>query len=675
MRFLNIPLFVLCLGLTLGIVLQYHYAFSPLVIVVSVVLISIFLIYSYLYNKNRVNTSFLFVSASILMSCSLGLLLVYSNSSIQSNSHYTQFVQTEDLDYSEPVVLTFTIRKQLKPTTKYRRYYANVKQIDTIVCQGIVLLLLPKKPSGSLDFTKTYQISGHVYPITSPRNPHDFNYKQYLSNQKVRMQFKATTSSGREVAGSHHFRPLIQLRQHLLTVVDHIQLPTDVQQFTQSLLLGQRQSLDPRVYQNFVDTGIIHILAVSGLHIGIIYTIFQWLFGFFDRKFSSKLRIAFVLIGIWSFAFLTGASASVLRASILFSFIAINSVRLQKQNSFNGLFASYLVLLCISPLLLFDVGFQLSYLAVASILMFYPKISRLYRPRFLVDKVIWNTLIVSAIAQLGLLPVSLFYFHQFPGLFLISNLLVLLVLPFVMYLGIVIVLLATLSVFWTPLIQVYVQLVRYILWTAAYFSKFTQFTIKDIYWPKEYLVFGLSIWIGISIFLYTSQNYRRMQIGLVIIAFLLLGKSIVEYNSKTKDELLLLHNWKDTVLLHRYGQRLEWLSTSLDTEPPSALYQYKNYEKTPSPEHILLKNAYCVYDKSVYIVTNSFIPTLSKHTDYVVLSKNPKINLNRLIDSLKPIQIIADGSNAKYMLTKWEETCAKRKIPWHRTDTMGFYKF
>ena len=175
----------------------------------------------------------------------------------------------------------------------------------------------------------------------------------------------------------------------------------------------------------YSSSGAMHVLAVSGLHVGIIYLLLNSLFLFFEKfKYGKYLKAVFLILSLWAYALLTGLSPSVLRAATMFSFIIIGSALKRQTNIYNTLAASAFVLLLYNPYILLQVGFQLSYAAVLGIVYLQPKLYKLiYTKHWLLDK-IWAITTVSIAAQLATFPLDIYYFHQFPNYFLLSNLFV-----------------------------------------------------------------------------------------------------------------------------------------------------------------------------------------------------------------------------------------------------------
>ena len=223
-----------------------------------------------------------------------------------------------------------------------------------------------------------------------------------------------------------------------------------------AIILGQRNNISNDLFESYKNAGAIHILAVSGLHIGIILLLLNFLLSPLERiKNGKTIKLILIIILLWIYAFIAGMSASVIRAVTMFTAIAIGWISDRPSNIKNSLIVSFFFLLLIHPLFLFDVGFQLSYTAVFSIVLIQPLIIKLWHPKWKPVHYFWQLLTVSFAAQLGILPLSLYYFHQFPGLFFISSLVIIPFLGIIIGFGILIIILALFQILPQILVDIY----------------------------------------------------------------------------------------------------------------------------------------------------------------------------------------------------------------------------
>ena len=263
--------------------------------------------------------------------------------------------------------------------------------------------------------------------IPSPSFPDEFDYRGFLAKKEI--HFRQFIRSGLVKVDSSNTRSLEfaidRLGYFLSNLIDQKVEFAESKQIANALLLGQKESLDKEIKKAYSETGTMHILAVSGLHVGIIYAILLLPIKRFksDSKFRKGYLLAVVVL-IWLYALMTGFSPSVVRASTMFSLVTAGQMRKKKPSIWNILAFSAMLMMVVEPEVIFDVGFQLSYLAVAGIVGLQPVIVRWWIPGNVVLEYFWQLAAVSIAAQLVTFPLSVFYFHQFPTYFLLANLIV-----------------------------------------------------------------------------------------------------------------------------------------------------------------------------------------------------------------------------------------------------------
>lgn len=275
--------------------------------------------------------------------------------------------------------------------------------------------------------------------LEEPKNPNAFNYKKYLANKAIYAQAFVLKDNWEKIKNHSNWSPKsfsVQIRESLLRDVENWPVSRQVKNLSKALLLGFKAEIDQETLQSYSKVGATHILAVSGLHVGVIYLLGNYLLSFLTGIIGgARIQSLLMLIILWCFAFIAGLSPSVLRAVCMFSFVAFAGLFKREASIYNTLIASALFLLLVSPSYWFDVGFQLSYAAVFFIVWIQGKLDALWSPgNWLLNK-IWAISTVSIAAQIGTLPLSLYYFHQFPVYFLLSNLMVIPIVSVLMYLG------------------------------------------------------------------------------------------------------------------------------------------------------------------------------------------------------------------------------------------------
>ncbi len=291
---------------------------------------------------------------------------------------------------------------------------------------GIVNAYLDTLKGTSLSYGDLLFVQGRPATTLPPANPGEFDYREYLVYNRIHHQHFIRDQFA--LIGNKPPNWFVSkaslLRNEGVKVISSFIIEENVRGVVLALVLGVKDDLQDDVIQAFSATGAMHVLAVSGLHVGIIYAIIFLLLkrlGLSKPKYKRWLALISIL-ALWAYALLTGLSPSVLRAVTMFSFIAVGQALSRHTNIYNTLAASALALLLYNPYLIMSVGFQLSYLAVFGIVYLQPRLYALIEVnQWLLDKV-WAITCVSIAAQLATAPLSILYFHQFPSYFLLSNL-------------------------------------------------------------------------------------------------------------------------------------------------------------------------------------------------------------------------------------------------------------
>ena len=338
--------------------------------------------------------------------------------------HYSQ--------YSNIEAFKCEVRSGVLEKEKYFRFDVDIKQIltdeEVTKVTGLAHLYL-KKPVAELPtYGDNILVSAGLSSIPAPMNPGEFDYKKYMARKGVHSQVFVDPGSFKILGSSNGLSAMgisLRIRENVRGQLEDYFLNIGERQIAMALIVGIKDYLDQDIKKAYAAAGATHVLAVSGLHVGILYLFM----GFFTKRLR-KARYGHVLfavlnlMAIWLYAMVTGLSPSVFRASIMFSVLVLADTIGRDRNIFNSLGIAAFILLLIDPYSVFEVGFQLSFLAVLGIVYLFPIIyNRLYFSNPMLDK-LWGLTCVSIAAQISTAPLSLFYFHQFPTYFLLSNLVV-----------------------------------------------------------------------------------------------------------------------------------------------------------------------------------------------------------------------------------------------------------
>ena len=465
MKLVNIPFIIITISLLFGILIGYHLDINSTLVLFFLAVSLTCLIISWFTTKKMFRKRSLFSSFTISTFLLFGITLIKIHNPKIYPEHYTNNFSLEDL-YQTPKGVKFYITERLKSSSFYEKYIVTLKLLNGKKCKGKLLLQIPKKDLFDLpkigDLYITYS---NIEPIPRPLNPYQYNYASYLNHQGIFHKI-AVTPDKLTRTNVHQWSLqgiASEIRAHINQKLCIYELNMEQLSIINALFLGQRQDIDPKVLSYYKNAGVLHILAVSGLHVGILMMLLNFLLKPLDyfRKKTKVLKIVIILVNLWLFALITGMSPSILRATTMFSFITIALHYRSKTSIYNALFISMFLLLCFNPQIIFSIGFQLSYIAVFSIVWIQPSLAKFYQPKFFIDKKLWEVFTVTISAQMGLLPLTLFHFHQFPILFFITNLMILPFLGFILGFGILIIILSQLDFLENWLVKIFGSCIDY----------------------------------------------------------------------------------------------------------------------------------------------------------------------------------------------------------------------
>lgn len=568
---------------------------------------------------------------------------------------------------------------------------------------GNLLLFLEMTPMAeSLQYGDRigFQASVQRMPLFSS-NPHAFDYGRYLHFQNIHHQAFVRPDSIVLLSSGHGYavwRAAFDWRERLLNILQHYFPNQDEYAVASALLVGYKDDLSEDLRIAYAETGSMHALAVSGTHVSMLYL---GVMGILNRLplHGRKGRYAESLIAlllIWTFTFITGATASVLRASVMFSIFLIGRSAFQSTTIWNTLANSAFFLLIFNPYLLFDAGFQLSYTAVAGMAYFYPiflkKLPQVKSKYWILNEG-WQLLLVSFAAQLGTLPLSLYYFHQFPVYFWLAGWVVVLGGAIFMAAG---ALLVFLDVF-IPIVAEWLGVVLYyLLWSMNQViigiqqlpcSVISGIWISD--WAALLLYMCIMFW-GIGLSQNRGGSTWHMKAGAIIVLLLFCRSvrsiiqqrqhSIVVYSVNrvrlidffdgtsvvSLSDTLSRKQWTFSAQAHRWamGMDVHNLYHFADSIGETSTFRYQ------SPFIQFYDQRMIVVD-DVKWVQHFQAPSSPIDVDVLLLSKNPRLSVNDCQKIFHARVIVADNTNSRKRVSQWKSECKILQIPFHDVREQG----
>jgi len=548
--------------------------------------------------------------------------------------------------------------KEIPPTGYYRQWIARVTQINGGSLSFRILVKIPKDSNFIPDFRHKWRYMvdpGDWRPLPAPAHPYAFNYGAYLKHKGIYQVVRLKSPGRLQKTGTIQPGFFAGWRRKIRQNLRH-----DVQdsvhfQILAALLLGERQWLDKDLKKAFIRAGVMHVLAISGLHIGILLFFLRVLFSpLRKRKWLYNLAILSVL---WFYAALTGFPPSVLRAVIMFSLFQI-AWELERDITpwYIWLLAAFIILL-IRPSALYDAGFLLSFGAVASILAFYPLLRRLYYPSSKILRYIIDLIYVSIAAQLGLVPLLLLIFHRFSFGFILANLVVIPLVSVILIIGFLMLPAWAAGISVKPVALILEKMLDflYLLIDRIAGLRFLQFehVYFDFYLAAALFLFiiGLKLW----------WKSRKLSWMVFIVAITALIVAADFYRINRRKEIFLGQIKYQPALWKLNGRNLHVYS--LDSVP--------DYYLTPFRENAGIRTVqFHPYPFRFHAGGKSYLTLAGPHpdttgltpADALILTGSPKIHLEKVIEKVQPRTIIITTQNYRFLKNLWQKSARKYGI-------------
>ncbi|MGN6164923.1 MAG: ComEC/Rec2 family competence protein [Flavisolibacter sp.] len=676
------PVVRLLIALMAGIVLQWHLQL-PLIALLSAISVCFFtvLLYSFLSLKRQYQFNTIAGATITMLVLLLGCILVW----LKDVRHTEHWIGKK---YTDSSFIYVTLQEPLVEKANSFKALTSINgmwQDDHFQkAEGNVIIYFKKDSiaerlhyGSQIIFKKTLQ------EIKNAGNPGSFDYKRYSLFQGITHQVYLNENDFEILSteSKNFFDEVIfNSRRWVVNTIRKFINGEKEQGLAEALLIGFKDDLDKTLVQSYTNTGVVHIIAISGMHLALIYWLLTLITKPLKRKKLNWLRISIILGGLWLFSILAGAQASVIRSAVMFTCVAFAEVFGRRTSIFNTLSLSAFLLLCYNPFWLWDVGFQLSYAAVLSIVIFYKPIANWYLPDNKIIDFIWKTMAVSLAAQIFTTPISLYHFHQFPVLFLLTNVVAVPLSSLILF--------AEIGVCVFSFIQPVVLLLGIV---AGSMIRFMNRYIERL----ENVSFAL--WNGFSLSI--------MQVALLLVAitclcyWLLERKKILLWVSlgsfcvfvcfRSADFWSAYHQRKLIVYNVPKHQAIDLISgrnfnfigdTDLLTDD-----FFRNFHIQPSRTLHRINQAQCIsietkdFDfagKHIIILDTAsqlLLQPQKQNLDILILSKNPKVYISALIKKFSLRQIVIDGSVPAWKARLWKKDCDSLHIPYHDVSEKGAF--
>ena len=494
-----------------------------------------------------------------LKNYSLGFLFF----SVGVFSHYWHSKKSEIPNFQGKQTVVFQINKKLNSNKKYRKYEVLAKAEGNEIN---AILYVPKEEK-QLDFKNYYQTKVYINKVESPKNDFQFDYAKYLARKGIYYQSFATDeileAPKKTLTISEKIR---QKRLEILNTIDGSKLPKREREFLKGIILADRTEMDAEMVSDFSKSGLVHFLAISGTHLAIIFWLILYLLKpIFPAKFR-KIPIVLSLLFIWSFTIFIDYGSSVVRSCLMitayYSFVLLQ----RKPDLLHAMAIAGFAILIFDTHQVFDVGFQLSFVAVFGIFWLNtPILKNLPRPKNKIQDFLFNVVSMSLAAQIATLPLVIFYFHQYSFLSIVANVIIVPFSEIIIVFSFLMTVLFAFKLEFSWLSFIYEKLVDFLLKSIHFFADQDWFFIKNIplNWGELIILFVV-IFLLRGLFLHQSKTMLRL-LGIALLFFMI--RIIVDFYQFKKTETLVVENFNQKTIIQKEGNRaIFWVDTKSNNE-------------------------------------------------------------------------------------------------------------
>ncbi|MDZ4072048.1 MAG: ComEC/Rec2 family competence protein [Sediminibacterium sp.] len=657
-----------------GILIQYyfpHAAFLPAV----VLLISLLLLMIHAFISVRSKFRFRKLTATLLYTslfCIGSLLTRERNISYQKN--WIGKYATE----AKSILLQFS--SQPIERDKTWKIEANIlafqDQQGWKKASGRILLYIDKRTKG---LQKDQQIitEKSLQPITRMQNPGSFDYAAYCARQGIYHSLYLTAKDFYVAQQTKKAKNILtQAQEYVKDIFQQYIRGQQEKAIAEALTIGYKYDLDDDLLQAYSNTGVVHVIVISGMHLGLIYGILLFFTKLLQRNTISRwIRTLCILLLIWTFTLLTGAGPSVLRAAVIFSLMMLGESLLRKNNTYNTLAASAFLLLLVNPFYLWDIGFQLSYLAVLSIIWLSGPLYRSVYISFRPFRYVWQLMAVTISAQVLTTPIILYHFHQFPNVFLITNLLIVPLSGLVLY-GCIVLLVVSPSHAVAMIAGNIIENILRVMNQMILFFDQLNFTVTnhiELHFIQVVLYYVMVITIGCRI-IYKKPIYTIIGgvSGLVIVGF----HSNRQITIRNTGRLVIYQSRGQTMTdIGSGGAYYSWTSDHPDKKAEKFLMSSRTQLGLVQRMGILSTKEYPVVRiKQHRLVFTDKAPIHGSFpVDIVVVQQGSFLNMSDLHRVFNARQYIFDGNNALWKIRKWKKEADSLHLRHHSVPEQGAF--
>jgi competence protein ComEC len=527
-----------------------------------------------------------------------------------------------------------------------------------------------------------------------PKNPEEFDYSYYRARRKF---FTSAFVSANDYKKVRHenlwFRKAISdIQTAMFDCLKKVGIDGDNFAVLRALIIGDKQLLSDEIINSYSVSGAMHVLAVSGLHVGLVYAVLVFMLGAVKkRRFGKFIKVITVFFGIWLYAALAAFSPSVCRACVMFSFMLFGELFGKKVNIYNSLAASAFFLLTINPYNIFEVGFQLSYCSVIAIVFFQPVLQKTVYIRNKILKYIFALATVAVAAQIGTSGMTIFYFHSFPNYFIVTNILIIPVVTVIMF-----TVAATFLLSWIPVVGILIgKFLDICVSLANLITKSVEmlpYSLIDNIYLDRLQVYTIIVALIFLAFYIEFRNKKNL-IAIFVCLIMFCGISSFQKVERANQRQMIVYDTKNSTFIsfvvgqnsvnirdyenqdNNFRFNTENNSIKLGIKNVKTLLTSDNFEESDIIKSY--KNIIWFNKKSIKIATEKDIFQSQKPmtVDFLIVNKYLRNNIQTILNNYRPEILIIDSSVQARHARQWIAEAENRNINHHYVSDKGAFVF
>lgn len=681
-----VPLLRILVPLITGIIIQ-HKLHPP--VILSLIFITAGMILFLLGRSFKSATLFRF---RWMMGLGLNLIFFAAGCLLVRHNDIQNDINWAGNHYKTGDAVIVTIQEPLVEKQKSYKALATIESVNTEIAtvqvKGKLLVYFQKDSSTPrIHYGSQVLIVKPLQPITNSGNPGGFDYKQYCAFQGIHHQvfLKPGDYKLLSTTRSNWFDELlIKTRGRVLSVLrDNIKGKDEVA-VAEALLIGYRDDLDRELVQSYSNTGVVHIIAISGLHLGMIYGLMVFLFSpFKQRKWNKVVQPLTILFILWMFTFLAGAVPSISRSAVMFTCIILGEALSRRTSVYNTLAASAFLLLLYDPFYLWDVGFQLSFAAVLSIVAFSKHINNWFYFQNRILNKLWGLSSVTLSAQLLTLPVILYHFHQFPNLFLFTNIIIVPLSGLILFTELLLLLFSFIP-FLSALTGSVVGWLTWIMNTLIERTDRIPFAVTDgiqVTLLQSVLLSGAIICGGIWLLRKNRQVFFACCASIVLFFAL---RSIDIIHTRGQQKLIVYNVPQHTAIDVVEGNTFCFIGDS-DLLQDNFL---RNFHLRPSRilnrmnegvlQSVFAGRQFIRSGKKKVIIIDDALPFREAQgrikADAIIITRNPRLYIDQLVKQYDCNLLVFDATNPLWKIRLWKKDCDSLHLRHHSVPESGAFE-